>query len=318
MYLLGMFGGGLIPLQGAANKGWGEHTGSYPHAVLMSLTVSAVLFILIACIARLIGKAVFFWRIFQPGVWRWRYLIAGSPGALYMVVFALAIHEVGPATAAIATIAGQMLYGVVDDRQTLRKNKKDMRLAIAGAMLTAMAIAGSALSNGLRGPQTTLGIVLMFGTGVLGAAILWQFKTLAAIRESSSTLAASIVSSLSGVFTAAALVGCFARPRMIPFSVWPTELSQWWMYAGPVTALGIIALNTLVTAKIGKRRNAIAGAAGNVSAGFLLGIPGAGAASLLWWGLQAFGCIAAFLGVALSKREQYLTLPPSPKVSKAA
>ena len=206
----------------------------------------------------------------------------------------------------IATIAGQMLYGVVTDRRELRKNRKNWRLAVAGAVLTALAVGSSAISNGLQGPQTILGIVLTLGTAVLGASILWQFGTLAAIRESSSTLASCIMSSLTGMLTAAALVGCFAQPRMIPFSVWPTELSQWWMYAGPVTAVGIIALNTLVTAKIGKRRNAIVGAAGNVSAGFLLGIPGAGAASLLWWGLQVFGCITAFTGVVISKREQHL------------
>jgi uncharacterized membrane protein YdcZ (DUF606 family) len=319
VYLLGMLGGGLIPLQGAANRGLGEYIASYLHAVLMSLTVSAVLFILIACVTRLVGKEVLFWRIFRPSAWQWRYLIAGSPGALYMAVFALAIHEVGPATAVIATIAGQMVYGLRSEWFTLGKNR---RLAVAGAALTFVAVFSTALSNGLRGPQTALGLVLTVGTGVLGAAILWQFGTLASIREASSTLAASIMSSLTGMLTAAALVWAgyrfFDKPGMIPFSAWPTAFTQWWMYAGPVTALGIIALNTFVTAKIGKRRNAIAGAAGNVGAGFALGIPGAGAASLLWWGLQVFGCVAAFVGVAISKRERHAALPPAPIVPKTA
>jgi uncharacterized membrane protein YdcZ (DUF606 family) len=318
VYLFGMLGGALIPLQGAANRGLGEYIASYFHAVLMSLTVSGVLFILIAFLAGLMGKEVLFWRIFRPRVWRWRYLIAGSPGAVYMFVFALAIHEIGPAPAVIATIAGQMVYGVWSDWPILRKNRRNKRIAVAGAVLTVVATGASALSNELRAPQTLLGLGLMLATGVLGAAILWQFGTLAAIREDSSTLAASIMSSLTGMLTAAALVVCFAQPKMIPFSAWPTAFTQWWMYAGPVTALGIIALNTLVTAKIGKRRNAIAGAAGNVSTGFLLGIPGASGASLLWWGLQSFGCIVAFLGVVLSKRERHAALPSAPAVSKAA
>lgn len=317
MYVLGTLGGTLIPLQGAAIRGLGEYIASYLHAVLMSLFVSGFFFIIISCVAGLMGKDVRFWRIFRPGVWRWRYLIAGSPGALYMVVFALAIHEVGPATAVIATIAGQMLYGLLTDRRTLRKNRKNWRLAVIGAMLTFVAVLSTALSNGLQGPQTVLGIALTLGTGVLGATILWQFGTLATISKDTSVLAASIVSSFTGMMTAAALVGLFARPRTISFSVWPTELSQWWMYAGPVTAVGIIALNVFVTAKIGKRRNAIAGAAGNVSAGFLLGIPGAGAASLLWWGLQVFGCVAAFTGVVISKREQHLALSSAPSAPKA-
>jgi uncharacterized membrane protein YdcZ (DUF606 family) len=316
-----MLGGALIPLQGAANRALGEYISSYLHAVLMSLTVSGLLFILIACAARLMGKEVLFWRIFRPGVWRWKYLIAGSPGALYMVVFALAIHEVGPAPAVIATIAGQMLYGVWADWSDLKKIKKNKRLAVVGAVLTVVATASSALSQELHGSQTLVGLGLMVATGVLGAAILWQFGTLAAIREDSSTLAASIMSSLTGMLTAALLaVGgfwLFGQPGMIPFSDWPIALTQWWMYAGPVTALGIIALNTFVTAKIGKRRNAIAGAAGNVSAGFFLGIPGAAGASILWWGLQAFGCIVAFSGVVLSKRERHAALPAAP-VSKAA
>lgn len=319
MYLLGMLGGGLIPLQGTANRGLGEYIASYLHAVLMSLTVSAVLFIVIACVVRLMGKEVLFWRIFRPSVWRWKYLIAGSPGALYMVVFALAIHAVGPVSPVIATIAGQMLYGLKTDWFTLGKNR---RLAVAGASLTFVAVFSSAASNELRGPQTALGLLLTVGTGVLGATILWQFGTLATIREDSSTLAASIMSSITGMLTAATLVWAGYRfldkPGMIPFSAWPTAFTQWWMYAGPVTALGIIALNTLVTAKIGKRRNAIAGAAGNVTAGFVLGIPGAGAASLLWWGLQIFGCVAAFVGVAISKRERHAALPPAPMVPKTA
>jgi len=322
MYLTGMLAGSLISLQGAANRGWAEHTGSYLHAGLMSLTVSSMLFILISCVAGLMGKEVLFWRIFRQGVWRWKYLIAGSPGALYMVIFALTIQEVGPATAVIATIAGQMLYGLLTDRRTLRKNRKNWRFAVVGAILTVMAVASSAISNGLEGPQTTLGHVLTIGTGVLGATILWQFGTLAAISKDTSVLAASIMSSLTGMLTMATLVWAsfqfFDKPWMIPFTAWPTEFSQWWMYAGPVTAVGIIALNTFVAAKIGKRRNAIVGAAGNVSAGFLLGIPGAGAASLLWWGLQVFGCITAFTGVVISKREQHLALPSAPPVSKAA
>jgi hypothetical protein len=212
-----------------------------------------------------------------------------------------------------------MLYGVWGDWSELKKIKKNKRLAVVGAALTVVATASSALSQELRGPQTFMGLGLMVATGVLGAAILWQFGTLAAIREDSSTLAASIMSSLTGMLTAALLVvggfWFFDQPGMIPFSDWPTALTQWWMYAGPVTALGIIALNTFVTAKIGKRRNAIAGAAGNVSAGFFLGMPYAAEASTLWWGLQAFGCIAAFSGVVLSKRERYAALP---SVSKAA
>lgn len=305
-YLLGVVGGGLIPLQSNANRGFGEYVSSYFHAVFNSLALSGLFFILIALVAKyLLRKKVRFWRIFRREVWHWRFLVAGTPGALYMIVSAWAMNEIGPASVSVATIVGMTFYALWSDWSELADKKN----AVYSGACAIVATLCSALSVGFQDPQSTIVMLgLMLFVSVLSAGIVWQFGVLANIARESSVLSASIVSSATGALTTSILlVGAvlFAgAPLTIPFSVWPSQPNEWWMYGAPVAAIGIIALSTLVTGKIGQRQNAIVGAAGNAMVGFLLGIMSMGTGSFLWWALRIISCVAAIASVVFSRREQ--------------
>lgn len=310
---LAVMAGGFIPAQGAANRGLGQVIGSYPHAALASLAGSISILLALWLVRRKIQPGqVRLRQLLQQASRRryWYYWLSGAPGALYITVFAVSLTVIGPAAAVISTILGQMAYSLLSDWRRLAGKR-------FWACIGVTAIVGATLCVALGNADSTIyrsfdWIFALFAgaTCAGGAGIVWQFATLGAMKNASSTLASAIVSSMTGFITAALLVVAIALTpygSLDPPGSWP---AFGWLYAGSLAGVGIIPISAFATSKLGKRRYTIIMTAGSILAGFLIGtVTVPMTATMATW--QILGCIVAFTGVYLCLRESNDRTPVS-------
>lgn len=307
--VLAVLAGSLIPLQGVANRSLGEQIGSYLLAGFASLLGSVIILLLFMPVwhflfGRTIGL-VRLWRMRQE--FGWRFWVTGTAGAIYIALLAAALSIISLAAAIICTLIGLVLFGLVVAWRSL--GLWNRLLAIAGVLLAMLGTVCVALAvYGVEGTFSLLSLIYELGLIGAGASIGWQFLMLGRLMSASSApLAAAFVSSVTGMFSAAILVVGYALVTqdqpLPPAGAWPTQPYDLWMYGGAVAGVGIIPIAAIVTPRLGPRRYTLNVNAGNLLAGYLLGLPDmlASSSALL---LGALGCLLAFAGVFLTKLER--------------
>ncbi|MCM0677067.1 DMT family transporter, partial [Micromonospora phytophila] len=193
----------------------------------------------------------------------WAYL-GGLGGAAVVLLGAYVVPVLGVAVFTIAQVAGGSVGGLAVDRAGLAPVG---RLAltgprVVGALLGVAAVALAQLGQPVG--DLALGLVLLAVAGGLGVAL--QSALNARVSAAGSASAGVVVNFATGtpvVLLVAALAGAFTGPA-------PTWPDAWYLYAGGLLGVGIVASLVIGVRVVGVLRTGLALVAGQLGGALLL------------------------------------------------
>ncbi|SCF32382.1 DMT family transporter [Micromonospora mirobrigensis] len=266
-----VLGGAAAAAQGAVNAELGERAGNpVLGAVVNNLGGSLLILVGLVALPSMRAGLVALRRARLP--W-WAYL-GGLGGAAIVVVGTYVVPVLGVAVFTIAQVAGGSLGGLAVDRAGLAPVG---RLAltvprVAGALLGVAAVTLAQLGRPVG--ELAVGLVLLAVGGGLAVAVQTALNgRVSAAGTSSAGVAVNFATSTPVVLLVAAFAGALSGAA----PTWPTD---WYLYAGGLLGVGIVASLVVGVRAVGVLRTGLALVAGQLAGALLLDVLLPGGAGL--------------------------------------
>ena len=257
--------GALIALQSRVNGGLSHALGNAMEAAAISFGVGLVLLVIAALVSRRMREGVRGIRaaVREDRLPRW-HLLAGTGGAVFVLVQSYAVPRVGVAILSVAGIAGQAVASLVVDRVGLRG---DVRHALSPRRVAAAAIACLAVYVSVTDRMAGgFGLIAVLAVGAGGIVAVQRALNAHITDHSSNSYATTLVNFASGTVLLVAVnllaIGAITPP--------PLAAGDWWMYTGGAIGVLFIALFAVVVQRIGVLMSMVTSVGGQLLGSLLL------------------------------------------------